>query len=441
MSSPFGSSFARHVGTAALVALVAACGEDASNDPTPGGGSATPDVGPVGGAPSGGVMADAGPGGAPFLDVGPSGGAPPPPDPEGGEFTVEVLHEERVTLSPGGVSPDITFDVPDDAVAFTIFGLGERPTDYFVVEHLENAEGEAFVTEDPGVPAGPFDQFLSPWPGQFRSPNRAAPSEAMATLLFPNNPELAVTPGQWTLRVASLDPNSGRPGAGEVLVSVRVKRAAQPPQRGVLKLNLYFTGARGWTADTALQDPDFNAALDRMREFYEPIGVDVVPASFTDIPNEYATIDSFMAEAGNELAEMFALGETDQGVNLFFVDRFGGQFGGQIGGIAGAVPGPSGALLGGTPRSGVAVGTSIAPDPRSIGHVMGHETGHYLGLFHTSEIFAQGVNDPIPDTPQGQQGTSNLMYPTVTPEDAELSAQQGVIVRGNPTILPIEVTP
>jgi hypothetical protein len=33
------------------------------------------------------------------------------------------------------------------------------------------------------------------------------------------------------------------------------------------------------------------------------------------------------------------------------------------------------------------------------------------------------------------------MYPTVTPEDAELSPQQGVIVRGNPTILPTEVMP
>lgn len=434
-----------------LVTLTA-CDDSASgSDPAQSGGGSTVDDGVGGTAPEGGAAGgsapelDLGPpepDGAPFLDLGagggevPVGGALPPP--EGGEFTVETLHEERITLDRSGVSEDITFEVPDDAIAFTIFGIGSESADYYVVEHLENPEGEAFVSENPGTPPGPFDQFLSPWPGQFRSPNRAAPSESMATLLFPNNPELPISAGTWTLRVAGLDPNSGQPSQGEVLVTVRVKRAPKAPARGLLKLNLYFTGARGWTADTALEDDDFVAALDRMSAFYEAVGIDVVPVSFNDIDQDYATIDNFMGGADNELNEMFTLGETEEGVNLFFVERFGGQFGGAIGGIAGGIPGPSGAFLGGTSRSGVAVATNIDPNPGAIGHVMGHETGHYLGLFHTSEAAVPGVNDPIPDTAEGERGSTNLMFPTVTAGDATLSEQQGQIVRGNPTILPPE---
>jgi hypothetical protein len=48
------------------------------------------------------------------------------------------------------------------------------------------------------------------------------------------------------------------------------------------------------------------------------------------------------------------------------------------------------------------------------------------------------VNDPIPDTAEGERGSTNLMFPTVTAGDATLSEQQGQIVRGNPTILPPE---
>ena len=49
---------------------------------------------------------------------------------------------------------------------------------------------------------------------------------------------------------------------------------------------------------------------------------------------------------------------------------------------------------------------------------MGHETGHFLGLFHTQE-FAQGITDQIDDTATGFNNADNLMFPTVTPEEAQ----------------------
>jgi hypothetical protein len=410
-------------------------------------GGGLPWGGPTGGQPASGGLPwgnTGGTGGGPVWDAGtgggggpvgggsgPVGGEVPPP---AGDEVVETLLSTTVEMNRG-ISGNLRFEVPDDAVGLAIYGVG-NPAGMFVVEHLEDPTGEAIVTDNPPGGIGPQDQFLSPWPGQFRSPNRASPSEAMATLLVPNNPELALRPGEWTLRIAGANARTGQPSTGDVDVTIRVKRAPRPPEGGDLRLNLYFSGARGWTAASAPTDPDFQAALFRMGEFYAGVGVQVKAISYHDIPSSFRVIDSFQGEPDNELGQLFEQGATEDGVNLFFVDRFGGQLGGNIGGIAGAIPGPSCPGLGGTSRSGVCVATSIDPDPRSIGHVMGHETGHYLGLFHTSEMFAQGVHDPIPDTPQGQGGGDNLMFPTVTSAPAHLTAQQGQIVRGNPTILP-----
>ena len=36
---------------------------------------------------------------------------------------------------------------------------------------------------------------------------------------------------------------------------------------------------------------------------------------------------------------------------------------------------------------------------------MAHETGHYLGLFHTRELI-EGVTDQLDDTPEDDLGTT-----------------------------------
>jgi hypothetical protein len=69
---------------------------------------------------------------------------------------------------------------------------------------------------------------------------------------------------------------------------------------------------------------------------------------------------------------------------------------------------------------------------------MGHESGHFLGLYHTTELAFQGVNDQLPDTPEGQSSNTNLMFPTVTAGDASLSVDQGWVMRRNANVFTLE---
>ena len=109
------------------------------------------------------------------------------------------------------------------------------------------------------------------------------------------------------------------------------------------------------------------------------------------------------------------------------------QGGGGVLGISGGIPGPM--IVNGSPRSGVAVATdsSQAAGAPGLVHVTGHELGHYLGLFHTSEQFAMpGTpgHDPLPDT--AEDDPSLLMH--ATGGGNTMSEWQGRVMRKNPWV-------
>jgi hypothetical protein len=107
---------------------------------------------------------------------------------------------------------------------------------------------------------------------------------------------------------------------------------------------------------------------------------------------------------------------------LFLVRSIRGREGFAALGISGGIPGPTG--VHGTGHSGVVVAFDpavIGSDGALAGHVMAHETGHFLGLFHVTERLRPcdpaemppgcspwGGTDTIDDTTHGDD--TNLMH-------------------------------
>ncbi len=358
-------------------------------------------------------------------DVGADFGSGETPRPE----LDEVVVDREVTFFSGEADL-VVFDVPDDAVSVMVSITGQAGRNY-TLGGWRNGDGSELV---------PFDWFDTEPPSPALSavarvcltcPNRIVAINGAFAAIAPNNEAVSLQPGEHSIRPF------GYRSAGFVVnrlndesatVRVVIKRLPAEPTAGVLDLNVYLTGAQGWTAESAPTDTTLQQMLAEVEAIYSGVGIRLGVITYTDVPEEYAVIESVLF--GTKLQELFALsdGHPRDALNIFLVDElFAGS--GPDGmsvllGIAGGIPGP---IEAGTVQSGVAINTTGDPAldvPTS--RVIAHEVGHYLGLFHSSEASGD-LHDPIADTALNQR--TLLMY--ASPDGAEISATQGAVLRHN----------
>lgn len=368
----------------------------------------------------------------------------PNPDPDAGENPqpdagmmnmgnpgVEEMVIGTVNIEASGDSLPVNFELPDDVVSFAILIQGTEAGTY-IVRTLDGPLGN-LVTDDPSN-VNMLEMFLlGPFAAQFKSPNRVVQDKGLVATSFPNNPGIQVSGGMHTMVITgiSINGNNANPLPGPVEVKILFRRALVAS--GKLDLSLYFTGAGALSAAGAPDDMLITAAVARLGEIYAQANITIGDISYYDVDPSFQTITGIDG-SGDDLEQLFKNTEgKGPGLHFFFVDRFeaGALPGANVAGVSGGLPGPG--LAQGSVNSGVAVALATTMgNADTLAHVMAHEGGHWLGLFHTSEII--GTEDQMPDTPGGMAGNTFLMYPAVG-GGTTISTNQGAVLRQHPEVV------
>ncbi len=328
-----------------------------------------------------------------------------------------------IILDDEGQSMRVGFELPEGASSMTI--VLEGPQDvHLIAKSLEGPRG--ILIDDDG----------DLYDAQFDSPNRALASLGLAAALLPNNPLVNVDPGAYILTVSGA--RSGRPFEGEVDVKILYKtdRGRSP----CIDVHMYLTGALELQAKTAQDSELLAQTIQRLRTIYRQAELEIGRISYHDIDAKFQTRSFSLTGNAEEddLAEMFELSSLGgPGLHVFLVERLeSGAREGILAGVSGGIPGPP--LSPGSSATGVAIAAGLAKNnPRLLAQLIGHETGHYLGLFHTVEGIASEASfaqDQIPDTPEGARGTSFLMYPALAGGE-DISPQQAEVIARHPEVV------
>jgi hypothetical protein len=371
--------------------------------------------------------------------------------------TFEVVPSDVTTSVSGTV--DVVASVPEDSRAMGIVAVGTDNNRKFI-EH-EDAFG---IGGDIRGPDGAV-------PLSFNTIN-GAPAPAMinnqaAAVHFPNDgTEVTLPEGTYRFPVGAVDDSActsqGCPLAQDTISSVVYYKTATS-SRTTLKLNVVvISGVSPGITDaaTAAADPEVVGAIDVIRNVYESnlatdLNVEVTVdfsagCGFDADPEVVDSQDEFYC-----LMAHYPATPADNAMNIYVVTSLAFLDAGVIG-LASGVPGPFNVQ--GLVTSGTVAEYQDDGEGTTLGYILAHEFGHYLGLFHTSQTNTSATSiigeDPISDTPACETADlgggaqidncpdrDNLMFPFVCDPQGgvdcanpELSQGQGNVVRYNPGV-------
>ncbi len=286
-----------------------------------------------------------------------------------------------------------TFDVVvNNAKSFTLVADGGDATD-IDIETLRAPSGALVVTSARGD-ANPLTGTVSP----------QDVGGSVATAIVPSRIATPIESGTYTFSIGSFNAAGTRVAATVHLTAIIDRRPF--PTTGTLRVRLFFVGAKGLDAASALDSPAFQTVFHELTRTFNAIGIDVEIADRTDIGGDAglrlavldvldSTTDRVVPDhnlnrQSDEMDELFGLSPHGLGdtINVFFVDEFVTQSGTDA--VSGGQPGPS--IVSGTAHSGIAVTTrgdladQSVTDLEAIGQALAREVARYLG--------AQGTVDP-----------------------------------------------
>ena len=260
---------------------------------------------------------------------------------------------------------------------------GER---FIVGDRLESDEGAYAMDWDSLADAVAVQQNVSPF---------------FATLLMPPGPTYAsllhAGDHRATVDVEGVD----APLWQVVQQAAPMDEVARP---WALRVRVVVASSKWSSEAEARADERLRFALETAASVYHDAGIALYISEWERLPTSVIEAMGPASSLG-ELQDFFASASVplctnareELQVNLLLVDGFDEELR-YLSGVTGALPGPV-ALHSAFP-SGVAVSVlqlDQVTGPRTVGQLIAHELGHYMGLRHTSELDGARF-DPMPDT-------------------------------------------